>query len=85
MRLRLPQERDGNFYAKFVMSGEYSDLLAEVKSAFADFKNEKSRLSKTIHLNYFDVLEKKVLYSIAIYRASQDDFYNSIIELLETK
>ncbi len=67
------------------MSGEYSELLAEVKSAFADFRKEKSRQFKSEGSYSFEVLEDKVLHSISVYRKYEVDFYNSILVKMGTK
>lgn len=65
------------------MSGEYSILIQDVKSAFADFKDDKTRLSHTVHLNYLDILEKNILYFISVYRKSEIEFVYDLIKKLE--
>ncbi len=64
------------------MPGNYSELLQDVRTAFAEYASEKSRQSNKTHLNYFKVLESKVLYSISVYRESEIDFLKDLNKII---
>lgn len=58
-------------------------MLQNVRSAFADFKKEKSRQFHPDFFFHIDILEKKVLYSISQYRVSETLNREAIMKLLE--
>ncbi len=65
------------------MTGDYSILLQDVRSAFADFTKEKSPHYLIDLSTQLDILEKNILHFISVYRKSEVDFLHELSTLLE--
>lgn len=83
MRLRLPQEGNCIFYAKFSMIDYDVDNIDVYESALADFKKEKSPpILKDQDLE-IECLEIIILYLLRKFGVSISEFRNILKKILE--
>ncbi len=60
-------------------------MLQDVRSAFADFKKEKSPLYLIDRNNQIEILEKNILHFISVYRSSETIFLEELYKLLKER
>jgi len=65
------------------MTKDNSKLFKDVRSAFADFKKERSRQFYPHFFSRIDILEQKVLSSLYLNHISKIQTHEAILRLLE--